>query len=190
MSSSLPKAIANLSAGDPSVRVLAATEIYGQGRALADPVLSRWLANPDFSALAGKPPVIIVGVAVSRDVFAAIRRANGEPRLAKVPPDIDAEEFELHFPKDIFLDVLTSRDPGGEGAIARYLRKLGEGIQQVELRCANVSRAAGILKKDFDVMPIYPQARTGAENTLVNFFLVPTPDTGKVLIELFETLAG
>jgi methylmalonyl-CoA/ethylmalonyl-CoA epimerase len=103
-----------------------------------------------------------------------------------VPPDQDAEEFELNFPGDIFLDVLTTRDLEGQGAIAKYLAKSGEGIQQVEFRCANVDRAAQILKEKFGISPIYPQTRPGADNTRVNFFLVPLPQAGKVLVELYE----
>ena len=45
------------------------------------------------------------------------------------------------------LDVLTSREPGGEGAIARYLKKFGAGIQQVELYVRDVDRATAILLK-------------------------------------------
>lgn len=119
-------------------------------------------------------------------MFARIREANGTPSLADVPPDQDAEEFELHFPEGVSLDVLTTREPGGTGAIARYLAKFGEGVQQVEYRCANVDRATAILKERFGVAPVYPQTRPGAEGTRINFFLVPTPNTGKVLIELYE----
>jgi hypothetical protein len=36
------------------------------------------------------------------------------------------------------------------------------------------------------VTPIYPGKRPGADGTRVNFFLVPLPDGGKVLIELYE----
>jgi hypothetical protein len=115
-----------------------------------------------------------------------MRVANGTPRLAEVPADQDAEEFELHFPESVLLDVLTTREPGGSGAIARYLAKFGEGVQQVEFRCANVDRATKILKEKFDVKPVYPETRPGADETRVNFFLVPSPGGGKVLIELYE----
>jgi hypothetical protein len=125
-------------------------------------------------------------LAVERETFANIRAANGNPRLASGPPDQDAEEFELHFPDGISLDILTTREPGGSGAIARYLAKFGEGIQQVEFRCLDVDRATSILKEKFDVIAIYPATRAGADGTRVNFFLVPSPGTGKVLIEFYE----
>ncbi len=76
--------------------------------------------------------------------------------------------------------------PGGLGAIAKYLAKFGEGNQQVEYRCANVDRATQILKDKFGISPVYPAPRAGADGTRVNFFLVPSPDGGKVLIELYE----
>jgi hypothetical protein len=127
---------------------------------------------------------------VRPSTFARIREANGIPPLADVPPDQDAEEFELHFPNDISLDVLTTRETEGQGAIAKYLAKFGEGVQQVEFRCANVDRAAQILNEKFGVRPIYPQTRAGADGTRVNFFLVPVPNAGKVLVELYEPSAG
>jgi len=123
---------------------------------------------------------------VQRDTFGRIRVANETPRLAQVPPDQDAEEFELHFGKEVSLDILTTREPGGSGAIAKYLAKFGEGVQQVEYRCANVDRATEVLKEEFRVSPVYPETRAGADGTRVNFFLMASPDGGKVLIELYE----
>jgi len=127
-----------------------------------------------------------VGLAVPRESFELIRAANGSPRLSEVPPDQDAEEFELHFPHGVMLDILTTREPGGSGAIARYLARFGGGVQQVEFRCTNVDRATQILKDKFGIASIYPATRPGADGTRVNFFLVTTPNGGKVLIELYE----
>jgi hypothetical protein len=148
--------------------------------------VSSWLKNREFSGLLGENPLVTVGVAVSPGTFARIRRANGEPRLAAVPADQDAEEFELHFSGDIALDILTTMDPKGEGAIARYLKRFGEGIQQVEYRCLDVDRATEILRKEFGVAAVYAQTRGGADGTRVNFFLAPLENAGKVLIELYE----
>jgi len=103
-----------------------------------------------------------------------------------VPPDQDAEEFELHFPQEVLLDIVTTREPGGSGAIAKYLAKFGEGVQQVEFLCTNVDRATEILREKFGITPIYPATRPGADGTRVNFFLVASPDGGKVLIELYQ----
>jgi hypothetical protein len=187
MSSPLAVAIANLSSADPSVRLAAASEIYRLGRATAGSAISDWWAESELSALLLAPnPAVTVGLAVQRETFGRIRIANGTPRLADVPPDQDAEEFELHFTEGISLDVLTTREPGGSGAIAKYLAKLGEGIQQVEYRCSNVDRATQILKEKFGIAPVYPATRAGADGTRVNFFLVASPDGGKVLIELYE----
>ncbi|HKW33888.1 MAG TPA: hypothetical protein VJN92_12845 [Candidatus Acidoferrum sp.] len=165
----------------------AAEEVYRLGRAVAGIAVANWWDDKELSALLLAPtPVITVGVAVPRETFNRIRIANGTPRLAEVPPDQDAEEFELHFPEGIFLDLLTTREPGGEGAIARYLSKFAEGVQQVEFRCTNVDRATEILKEKFKIAPVYPATRGGADKTRVNFFLVTSPDGGKVLIELYE----
>ncbi len=187
MSSPLAQPIADLSSADASKRLAAAGEIYHLGRATAGSAISDWWAESELSALLlGPSPAITVGLAVQRDTFGRIRIANGTPGLADVPPDQDAEEFELHFTEGISLDILTTREPGGSGAIAKYLAKFGEGIQQVEYRCANVDRAAQILKDKFRVDPVYPATRHGVDGTRVNFFLVASPDGGKVLIELYE----
>jgi hypothetical protein len=188
MSSPLSAAIDGLSSPNSSLRIAAATEIYRAGRAPAEQAVSSWFHHPELSTLLGPDPFVTVGLAVEHATFARIREANDAPPLVQVPPDQDAEEFELHFPPKISLDVLTTREPGGPGAIARYLSKFGEGVQQVEFRCTDVDRATTILKKEFGVAPVYLQARLGAGGTRINFFLLPTPEASKVLIELYETL--
>jgi len=169
------------------MRSAAATEIYRRGRVPADRAVYTWWSNPEFTQLCGASPAVTVGLAVRPATFARVREANGLPPLALVPPDQDGEEFELHFPNDISLDVLTTAEPDGQGAIARYLANFGEGVQQVEFRCKDVDRATQILKENFGVQPVYSQTRAGAGNTRVNFFLVSSPNSGKVLIELYET---
>lgn len=187
MGNPLSESVAGLSSAEPSVRKAAAEEVYQLGRAVAGVAVANWWSDEELSTLLLAPnPVITVGLAVPREAFNRIRIANGTPRLAEVPPDQDAEEFELHFPAEISLDLLTTREPGGEGPIARYLSKFGEGVQQVEFRCANVDRAAEILKEKFKIAPVYPATRAGADGTRVNFFLVVSPDGGKVLIELYQ----
>lgn len=188
MGNPLSQAVAGLSSAEPFARKAAAEEVYRLGRAAAGIAVAAWWADDELSTLLLAPnPVITVGVAVPREAFNRIRIANGTPRLAEVPPDQDAEEFELDFPERISLDVLTTREPGGNGAIARYLSKFGEGLQQVEFRCTNVDRATEILKEKFKIVPVYPATRPGADGTRVNFFLVVSPDGGKVLIELYES---
>ena len=187
MSSPLAPSIADLSSADASKRLAAASEIYRLGRATAGSAISEWWAESELSALLLAPkPAVTVGLAVQRDTFGRIRIANGTPRLADVPPDQDAEEFELHFTDGVSMDILTTREPGGTGAIAKYLARFGEGIQQAEYRCTDVGRATQILKEKFRVSPVYPETRAGADGTRVNFFLVASPDGGKVLIELYE----
>jgi hypothetical protein len=129
---------------------------------------------------------VTVGLAVAPERFEKIREANGSPRLAEVPPDQDAKEFELHLPGGLSMDVLTSKDPAGSGAIAGYLQTFGEGIQQVEFRCEDVDRATRILREKFALNPVYPETRPGADGTRINFFLLSAPGANKVLIELYE----
>jgi tellurite resistance protein TerC len=188
--SSISEAIAALGSMEAATRLAGAATIYRTGRTAAEKAVRPWWQDEELNRLLfGYKPDITVGVAVPRETFASIRQANGTPKLAVVPPDQDAEEFELHFAGGIELDVLTSKDPAGSGAIAHYLQKFGEGVQQVELRCLDVERATTILIERFHLKPIYPVARPGAGGTKINFFLVELkrPESvGKVLIELYE----
>ncbi|HUE42819.1 MAG TPA: hypothetical protein VMP12_04605 [Candidatus Sulfotelmatobacter sp.] len=190
MSSALPAAIAMLSSPDPGERAAAARDIYRAGRELADAASREWQSDPEFAALlegfADNGPHTTVGVAVNPITFEATHAANGSPHLADVPPDQDAREFELYFGADAALDILTTRDAKGQGAIARYLSKFGEGIQQVEYRCKNVDGATALLQKKFGVAAVYPKTRPGANGTRINFFLARTAGNEKVLIELYE----
>ena len=186
MKARLEELLRQLASRDAAIRESAALEIFDLGSAPATQAIEPWLADPELSSLLGTPPHATVGVAVHPNRFHEIREANGSPRLADVPPDQDALEFELHFANAVRLDVLTTRDPAGSGAIAGFLRKLGEGVQQVEFRCRDVDRTAKILKDKFSVRAIYPAARPGADATLVNFFLVSSPSGQKVLVELYK----
>jgi hypothetical protein len=187
MSSPLITAIAGLCSEEASVREAAAAEIFAAGRASAEHTAKSWLSDEELSALLLGPKLeATVGLAVQRETFSKIRAAHSVSRLAEVPSDQDAEEFELHFSNGVSLDILTSRAPGGDGAIARYLEKFGEGVQQIEYRCLSVDRATGILNEKFGVTAVYPETRPGADGTRVNFFLMPVPGGGKVLVELYE----
>jgi len=187
MKETVRRAIEGMSSHDPEVRMASATEIHRIGRGLADHAVYPWWADAELAALLeSSTPHVTVGLAVTPEQFAKIREASGAPRLAEVPPDQDAQEFELHLPGGLSIDVLTSREPAGGGAIARFLQKFGEGIQQVEFRCKDVDRATQILKEKFELQAVYPATRPGADGTRVNFFLVAAPDASKVLIELYE----
>ncbi len=182
--------IAALDAADTATRNNAARDIFNRGVRLIAPLLDQWTADPEFSAcisFAGAVE-ITVGVAVGPERFDAIRAANGMPALADVPPDQDAKEFELNFSDGVRLDVLTSREPGGSGAIACYLKKFGEGIQQVEVNVTDVARATESLRARFGIEPIYPATRAGANRTRVNFFLVAVPGSGKLLVEFVQSV--
>jgi hypothetical protein len=193
--------ITQLADRDPQNRAEAALRLYLEGSGLCTPLLKQWLADPEFRALtlpgeknasagpSSGPASIVVGVAVRPETFQRIRTANDSPALADVPPDQDAKEFELHFETRIELDILTTRDPGGKGAIAGFLQKFGEGIQQIEVYVGDVDRATEILHLRFGLKPIYPAARAGAGGTRINFFLALAPHGKKVLIEFVEAKA-
>lgn len=193
----LDSLIRGLASSVSAKRELAAAEIFRRGRELALAAASDWLTDPNLARLFARDDSgqleITVGIAVPPADFDSIRAAHGSPLLAEVPPDQDAREFELHFPRStsaelsVRLDILTTRDPGAGGAIARYLVKFSMGIQQIEFRVHSVEAATQLLYSRFAVTPVYPRARAGANSTRVNFFLVAAPGGGKVLIELFES---
>ncbi|HEV2388379.1 MAG TPA: hypothetical protein VGS20_14125 [Candidatus Acidoferrales bacterium] len=188
---SIEQSIASLGSAVSDVRSDAARLLYKRGCGLAKAWTEAWRRDAALGPLlAGEPTV---GVAVRPETFARIRRANGAPPLAEVPPDQDALEFELRFPGGISLDILTTRQPGGGGAVARFLDRRGEGVQQVELPVANLDRATTLLRERFGLEPVYPAGRAGADGKRVNFFLAPVAPGGpasgtgsKVLIELVE----
>ena len=189
-SAELAALIHGLSSPDQANRERCARELFGRGGELARAATTNWLAEPEFATNmifdASQFPVTTVGIAVTPETFERIHVANGSPRLSDVPPDQDAKEFELHFAQGVQLDILTTREPGATGAIARYLQKFGEGLQQVELLTRNVDAATEILRSRFGMQPIYPATRAGADGTRVNFFLAALPEKGKILIELVE----
>lgn len=184
--------IFEMSDGDARVRAEAARKIYVAGVALCEPVLDAWRADKEFDELLVRavhefsPVRMVVGIAVKPETFQAIWKVNGEPALAQVPPDQDAREFELHCTDGTELDVLTTREASPTGAVAKYLEKFGEGIQQVELYVLAIDRATAILHSRFGVISIYPKAIAGADDSHVNFFLVTGAGGKRVLMELVE----
>jgi hypothetical protein len=194
----ISKLVAELASVDPQARVKAATELYRRGAGLGSAAIEPWFRDADLAGLltyansnaANANPLAAlratVGVAVLPANFDRIRASNGSPRLAHVPPDQDAREFELKFAGGIHLDILTTKATGGRGAIARFLERFGEGIQQIEYSTSDVDRATTLLRERFSQEPVYPATRPGADGTQVNFFLVNVPDGKKVLVELVE----
>jgi hypothetical protein len=180
--------ISNLAGADPKPREEAAHALFRLGCTSAEPVLRKWFADPEFRALAPSGSALLtVGLAVRPATFEAIRARFGQPALAEVPPDQDVLEFELDFAHGVRLDVMTPRSADKEGAIAKFLARFGEGIQQVECDVRDVARATEILRERFQLAPVYPQIRAGANQTQVNFFLVPIAEDRKLLIELVQS---
>lgn len=177
--------IALLESPDSASRDAAARKLFRIGRDNAERAIAAWRANPEIGALISNRAT--VGIAVTRERFAKIRALLGEPRLADVPPDQDAEEFEWAVDSATHLDVLTTRASDKEGAIAKFLGKFGEGIQQVELLTRNIDEVTLLLASKLNVFSIYPATRNGADGTRVNFFLAGIPTKGKILIELVES---
>ena len=154
--------IHDLAGSDERQKAESGMRLYLAGVSLCTPLLSRWVSDPEFRELTlpgssestklmpgSKPSAIVVGIAVQPETFQKIRAANHSPRLAQVPADQDALEFELHFDASIEFDILTTRETGGPGAISRFLQKFGEGIQQVEIYVRDVDRATEILRTRF-----------------------------------------
>jgi hypothetical protein len=130
----LSRSIRALSDPDSHARETAAAEIFASGCELARPIVEQWSADDELASCfvrgASGVPEQTVGVAVEADNFERLRKAFGFPPLADVPPDQDALEFEIDYPSGVRLDILTTRDPSGSGAIAGFLRKFGDSRRQ------------------------------------------------------------
>lgn len=181
---SIAELVRCLTSTEDDTRSNAAKELYRRGRELAEEAIATWRRDSEIGALILNDAT--VGVAVTPERFAAVRSALGNPRLADVPPEQDAQEFEWSLGGGVQLDILTTRDPNSVGAIARFLAKFGEGIQQVEFPTPDVERATAMIRSRLGVAAIYPATRAGADGTRVNFFLASTAGGKKVLIELVE----
>ncbi|HXT87386.1 MAG TPA: TerC/Alx family metal homeostasis membrane protein [Verrucomicrobiae bacterium] len=180
---SIPALIAHLESPN-ATRETAARELFRRGRHAAERAIAPWRADPEISPWISNDAT--VGIAVTPARFAKIRAALESPPLAAVPPDQDAEEFEWSLGGGIHLDILSTRAPSAGGAIAKFLAKFGEGIQQVEFLTKDVDQVTRLLRSRLTVTPIYPQTRAGANRTRVNFFLVGAAGGPKILVELVE----
>ncbi len=176
--------IALLDSARRESREAAARELFRRGHADAETAIASWRADPQIAPLISFRAT--VGIAVTPERFAEIRAALGQPRLAEVSPDQDAQEFEWNLDPGVQLDVLTTCAPGEDGAIAKFLAKFGEGIQQVEFLADDVDSVTRLLASRLHVSSVYPATRPGADGTRVNFFLTNIPSGGRILIELVE----
>jgi tellurite resistance protein TerC len=200
------ESVRRLADPDFQKRSQVAHDFYGYGTSRTLNWLDDWSKDADFRSLIVEDryadefgnsrarPKLTVGIAVQPETFKKIHAANGSPALAEAPADQDVIEFELEFAQNFAppsrIDILTTKTPGGGGAIARFLEKFGEGIQQIEVDVTDVDRATEILRTRFQLQPIYPAARLGADSTRVNFFLVNASNNSKALVELVEQPKG
>lgn len=187
--------IEDLASPDQQRRSMAAAGLFSRGARLAWDVSEAWMNDGALTGIFavetyGLPgdihPETTVGIAVPPELFARICTANGNPLEAAVPPEQDAREFELRFPPNVRLNILTARDAAGNGPIARYLGRHGAGIQQVEFRVNDVASATGLLRERFDLTPLHAAPQPGANRARMNFFLVIAPSGEKLLLELFQ----
>jgi len=74
-----------------------------------------------------------------------------------------------------------------ESTIAKFLDRVGPGIQQVAYRVTDVDAVAATLRER-GLRILYDEARIGTAGTRINF--VHPKDTGGVLIELVEPARG
>jgi hypothetical protein len=194
--SSIPENVTALADANPRIRMDAARALYVAGVTLCEPALAEWREDKEFDELLVRAPHefsawrTVVGIAVKPASFEAIRLANDSPRLAEVPADEDAREFEIHCKDGTELDILSSRNGNAEGPIGKFVEKFGEGIQQIEIYVLDVARATAILHSRFGVVSIYPKPRGGANGTKMNFILAKGDGGKKVLIELVEEKAA
>lgn len=112
---------------------------------------------------------VTIGLAVWPWRFDKIRESWNSPGLAAVPAEHHAREFFL-CRDEANVDILTA---DGSGPLLHFLNKNGEGLQQVEFTVRNVSRATEYLAIA-GLKPLYNEPRPGAENTTVNFVLLPS----------------
>src|SRR3984893_6127035 len=197
-----PEDIHRLADPDSETRAEIAQRLFRFGATRTLTWFDDWYKDQDFRGLVVQEQVVppsgeivssprlTIGIAVLPETFEKIRLANGSPPLADAPSDQDVMEFELEFAASgrtyARLDILTTKSPGGSGAIARFLEKFNEGIQQVEIDVTDVDRATELLRTRFKIEPIYPETRVGANGTRVNFFLVTARNDQKTLVELVE----
>lgn len=179
--------IAALADPDLAKRQQAAQQLYRFGTNRVAPVLAAWRSDEVLARYLGE--ALTVGVAVRPDTFERIRHACGEPPLTAVPAEQEVAEFELDFPEAVHLDILTSTHPDGDTPLARFLKRHGEAIQQVEVPVTDVEAVTARLRERFGLSPSFPQARAGANGTRVNFFLVQIGPNERVLVELVEAPA-
>lgn len=85
--------------------------------------------------------------------------------------------------KNAHLELLEPTDP--TSAIAKFIAKKGPGIHHLSFRVKNIKDKQLELEK-LNMKFIYPEAKKGANNCLVNF--IHPKSTGGVLIEISEKL--
>lgn len=73
-----------------------------------------------------------------------------------------------------------------DSAISKFIEKKGEGIHHIAFAVDDIDKETNRLKKE-GFMPLFEQAKKGADNKMVMFFHPKT--TGGVLIEICQEIA-
>lgn len=81
------------------------------------------------------------------------------------------------------IQILAPLSP--ESEIAKFLNKSGPGVQQIAYRVSDID-AACTAAKESGIRVIYPIAKKGTNNSLINF--LHPKDCGGVLIELVQVV--
>jgi methylmalonyl-CoA/ethylmalonyl-CoA epimerase len=81
------------------------------------------------------------------------------------------------------IQILAPLSP--ESEIAKFLNKSGPGVQQIAYRVSDID-AACTAAKESGIRVIYPIAKKGTNNSLINF--LHPKDCGGVLIELVQVI--
>ena len=157
----------------------AAAEIFG---AAANSPVPPWSAGSPMKNLARcfvlesvrALPEETVALPSSRTISNAFARL-GSPHLAEVPPDQDALEFEIDFPRRPagYFDHTPARGRRSHCPVSAEIWRKHPANRASREDCGCGS--ANSSHSRFGVAPMFPATRAGANGTRVNFFLVPLP---------------
>lgn len=143
----------------------------------------------------GHATVASVGLAVTSEHFDQIRALFGNPELSNVPAGVGVDEFEIEIAmpdgSHRILDILRDSQDSAKQTIAGFIKRSGEGIQQIEIWTPDIQAAAKAIvaasaNKMSGITKVDEAPREGANGTTVFFSLVTITGGKKVLVELVQ----